>query len=70
MKERALYWSESKRKFIPVSEMNTVHLRNALRKYLPEGERILLDELWRRTSAVTVTESPKGDIVITVKRSN
>lgn len=46
-------WSNSKQKWVPIKDMHTQHILNALREITIGSDRTMLDELERRFKALT-----------------
>ena len=67
MNNRVSYWSESKKKYIPLDEMHTTHLRNAIRKMLSRNEAAMFDELMSRLNEVVCTDNKSGDVILTIR---
>ena len=67
MNNRVSYWSESKKKYIPLDEMHTTHPRNAIRKMPSRNEAAMFDELMSRLNEVVCTDNKSGDVILTIR---
>ena len=66
-----MYWSNSKQRWLKLSEMHTSHLVNALRKGLNDVEKDILDEIVKRMDAKDNALAEATDTyVVTIRRQS